>query len=61
MSGVTDAARKTLSCGCLVETQRDFLGRVVGTVVTKGEACPHAAHAAGQVIVLPGREHARPE
>jgi hypothetical protein len=54
-------ARKTLPCGCQVETARDFLGRVVGTVVVKGEACSQTLHAPGQVVVMPGREHARPE
>jgi hypothetical protein len=62
---VTDAARetsgKTLPCGCQVQTARDFLGRVVGTVVVKGERCAQALHAPGQVIVMPGREHARPD
>ena len=56
-----DDVRKTLPCGCVVDTQRDFLDRVVGTVVTKGESCSMAQHAAGQVMVMPGREHARPE
>jgi hypothetical protein len=44
-----------------VRTARDFLGRVVGTVVVKGERCSQALHAAGQVVVMPGREHARPD
>jgi hypothetical protein len=61
MSGMADAVRKTLPCGCVVDTQRDFLGRVVGTVVTKGESCAQAAHAPAAVVVMPGREHARPE
>lgn len=52
---------KTLSCGCLVEASRDFLGRVVGKVIMKGDACSQALHAPGAVIVMPGREHARPE
>jgi hypothetical protein len=55
------ATRKTLACGCQVHAARDFLGRVVGTVVVKGETCTQALHAQGQVIVMPGREHARPE
>jgi hypothetical protein len=58
---MADVARKTLPCGCQVETARDFLGRVVGTVVVKGEACSQTLHAPGQVVVMPGREHARPE
>jgi hypothetical protein len=52
---------KTLACGCQVRTARDFLGRVVGTVVVKGAQCTQALHAPGQVIVMPGREHARPD
>ena len=58
---MSDAVRKTLPCGCEVDTTRDFLGRVVGTIAEKGDACPDARHAAGQIIVMPGREHARPE
>lgn len=51
---------KTLPCGCQARTARDFLGRVVGTIVVKGERCEQALHAPGQVVVMPGREHARP-
>jgi len=58
---MTDVTRKTLPCGCQVETARDFLGRVVGTVVVKGEGCSQPLHAPGHVVVMPGREHARPE
>ena len=62
---MTDAAsedtRKTLPCGCQVDAARDFLGRVVGKVITKGEACTQALHSPGAVVVMPGREHARPE
>ena len=65
VSPMTDAApensTKTLPCGCRVRTARDFLGRVVGTVVVKGAGCAQALHAPGQVVVMPGREHARPE
>ena len=53
--------RKTLACGCQVDAARDFLGRVVGKVIAKGETCTQALHATGAVIVMPGREHARPE
>jgi hypothetical protein len=56
-----ESTNKTLPCGCQVRTARDFLGRVVGTVVVKGERCSQALHAAGQVVVMPGREHARPD
>jgi hypothetical protein len=58
---MTDVGRKTLPCGCEVDTARDFLGRVVGKVITKGANCPQALHVPGHVVVMPGREHARPE
>jgi hypothetical protein len=58
---MTDAAVKTAPCGCEVRTSRDFLGRVVGTILTRGAACTRPEHEAGQTIVMPGREHARPE
>ena len=54
-------ARKTLPCGCTVDTYRDFLGRVVGKVVFKGNGCPREEHTVEAVVVMPGREHARPE
>ena len=62
-SGTTKdpTTQKTLACGCQVDTARDFLGRVVGKVVTKGATCAQALHAPGQIVVMPGREHARPE
>ena len=56
-----EMTRKTLPCGCQVDAARDFLGRVVGKVVVKGETCVQPIHAPGQVVVMPGREHARPE
>jgi hypothetical protein len=56
-----DRVRKTLACGCQVDTARDFLGRVVGTIVVRGDACPQAQHTPGQVVIMPGRENARPE
>ena len=52
---------KTLACGCEVETYRDFLGRVVGKVVSHHEDCQDPMHAPGGVVIMPGREHARPE
>jgi hypothetical protein len=52
---------KTLACGCLVRTYRDFLGRVVGTILTRGAECPKQEHTPGHTVVMPGREHARPE
>jgi hypothetical protein len=56
-----DDAHKTLPCTCVVATQRDFLGRVVGTIVTKGAQCTRAEHTEGHVTVMAGRENARPE
>ena len=61
VSVMGDSARKTLGCGCVVDTHRDFLGRVVGTIVTKGETCTMPLHEMGRIVVMPGREHARPE
>ncbi|NOT27303.1 MAG: hypothetical protein HOP16_14520 [Acidobacteria bacterium] len=62
MSGAKEPQeRKALACGCQVDATRDFLGRVVGKVITKGETCTQALHSTGAVIVMPGREHARPE
>ena len=58
---MTETARKTLPCGCQVDAARDFLGRVVGTIVIRADACPDAKHVPGHVLVMPGREHARPE
>ena len=56
-----DDERKRLPCGCEVETSRDFLGRVVGTIVTRSSECPRTEHATGQVVVMPGRDNARPQ
>jgi hypothetical protein len=53
--------RRRLPCGCEVQTSRDFLGRVVGTIETRGAECQAAAHAPGHVVVMPGRDNARPE
>jgi hypothetical protein len=50
---------KELDCGCRVETSRDFLGRVVGTIVQKGQACAKSDHEPQRVVVMPGRENAR--
>ena len=58
---MSEGEQKTLACGCVAATYRDFLGRVVGTVVSRGEQCAHPEHAPGQVIIMPGRENARPE
>jgi hypothetical protein len=58
---MTEITRKPLTCGCQVETARDFLGRVVGTIVERQGGCPDAAHVPGHVVIMPGRENARPE
>jgi hypothetical protein len=50
-----------LACGCQVQTTRDFLGRVVGTIVTRAAACPRDDHQPGHVLLMPGRDNARPE
>jgi hypothetical protein len=57
----TGGAVKALPCGCAARTYRDFLGRVVGTIVTKADTCQRAEHAVGQTVIMPGRENARPE
>jgi hypothetical protein len=53
--------RKALTCGCEVETYRDFLGRVVGRIVAHHPECADRTHGPDRVIVMPGRENARPE
>jgi len=58
---MNDEAVKALPCGCQARTYRDFLGRVVGTIVTKSDTCSRAEHTAGQTIIMPGRENARQE
>ena len=50
--------RVRLTCGCQVKTKRDFLGRVVGTIVERGEDCRRPDHARGQQVIMPGRENA---
>jgi hypothetical protein len=57
---MTEPATKLLACGCEVRTSRDFLGRIVGTVLTRGPECARPEHAVGQTIIMPGRENARP-
>jgi hypothetical protein len=52
---------KELACGCRVETSRDFLGRVVGRIVEKGAACPKSEHELSRIVIMPGRENARPD
>jgi hypothetical protein len=52
---------KALACGCRVEVSRDFLGRVVGKVVEKGQSCPREDHDTGHTVIMPGRENARTE
>ena len=58
---MSQEAVKALPCGCQASTYRDFLGRVVGTIVTKSATCQRAEHAIGQTVIMPGRENARPE
>jgi hypothetical protein len=58
---MSDEPVKALPCGCEARTYRDFLGRVVGTIVTRASTCPRADHAIGQTVIMPGRENARPE
>jgi hypothetical protein len=60
---VTSAEPETtvLTCGCRGETSRDFLGRTVGTIVERAAGCARDDHQAGHVVLMPGREHARPE
>jgi len=53
--------RKLLACGCQVQTHRDFLGRVVGTILTRGAECAREEHEPGRVLIMPGRENARPQ
>ena len=60
-SDMTETAVKIAPCGCEVRAYRDFLGRIVGTIVTRGDQCPRPEHAVGQTIVMPGRENARPD
>ena len=55
-----EGERKTLSCGCVVATYRDFLGRVVGTIDTRSDQCGREDHVPGHTVLMPGREHAGP-
>jgi hypothetical protein len=34
---------------------------VVGTIIERATACPREEHTPGHVLVMPGREHARPQ
>lgn len=56
-----ESTRKALACGCSAETSRDFLGRVVGTIVERGTACVREDHLPGRIVLMPGRENAKPE
>lgn len=51
----------TLQCNCRVTTARDFLGRLVGTIVERGAGCVREDHAPGKVVAMPGRDAARQE
>src|SRR5690348_599018 len=57
-AGTSMSSRVVLTCGCEVTTSRDFLGRVVGTIVTRSDACAREDHVVGQVVLMPGRENA---
>ena len=48
-----------LTCGCEVQTARDFLGRVVGTIVAHAATCSRTDHVTGHVLLMPGRDNAR--
>jgi hypothetical protein len=61
MSAPSEPDASALACGCRVRTSRDFLGRVVGTILDRGAACVRPDHQPGHVLLMPGREHARPE
>ena len=56
-----ESTRKALACGCSVEPSRDFLGRVVGTIVERGTACVREDHLPGRIVLMPGRDNAKPE
>ena len=58
---MSDNEKKPLACGCMVETTRDFLGRVVGTITERGASCPREEHTPGHAVIMPGRENARPQ
>jgi hypothetical protein len=57
---MADQTVTTLTCGCDVQTGRDFLGRVVGTIVTHADGCERADHLPGHVVLMPGRDNAAP-
>lgn len=61
MRSMAEETVKALPCGCEARTYRDFLGRVVGTIVTRSPTCQRSEHALGQTVIMPGRENARPE
>ena len=60
MAPMDQAPTRTLPCGCTARTERDFLGRVVGTILTRREGCTDRRHEPGQVVPMPGRENAGP-
>jgi hypothetical protein len=55
---MADESTATLACGCQVRTARDFLGRVTGTIVVRGDQCPREDHRQGHVVLMPGRDNA---
>ncbi len=56
-----DGGEKTLPCGCRVRTHRDFIGRVLGTILARGIDCTDARHTIDAAVIMPGREHASPD
>ena len=61
MRAMVEEPVKALPCGCEARTYRDFLGRVVGTIVTRSATCQRTDHEVGQVVIMPGRENPPPE
>ena len=55
---MTQSNLTRLQCGCEVQTSRDFLGRTVGTIVTRADGCARDDHTTGRVVLMPGRDNA---
>jgi hypothetical protein len=58
MTSMSEQHLTTLACGCQVKTSRDFLGRVVGTIVVRSDRCEREDHVPGHAVLMPGRENA---